>query len=39
MRYYKIIPWLMGKLYKDHVKVKKRDNYCLTNPGPEVTIV
>ncbi len=29
----------MGKLYKDHVKAMKRDNYCLTNKEPEVTIV
>ena len=29
----------MGKLYKDSVKVMKRNNYRLTNTGPEVTIV
>ncbi len=31
IRYFKIIPDLMGNLYKDHVKVLKSHNMCLTN--------
>lgn len=39
MRYFKIIPALMDKLYKDHVKLMKRNNNRLTNSMAEVTIV
>ena len=39
MRYLKIIPAVMDKLYKDQVKVMKRDNNRLTNSKVECTIV
>jgi hypothetical protein len=39
MRYFKIIPALMDKLYKDHVKLMKRNNNRLTNSMAEGTIV
>ena len=39
MSVFKIIPALMDKLYKDHVKLMKRDNNRLTNSKAECTIV
>ena len=39
MRYLKIIPAVIDKLYKDQVKVMKRDNNRLTNSKVECTIV
>ena len=39
MRYFKIIPVHMDKLYTDHVKHMKRNNNCLTNGKAECTIV
>ena len=39
MRDFKIIPAVMDKLYKDQVKVMKRDNNRLTNSKVECTIV
>ena len=39
MRYFKIIPALMDKLYKVHVKGMKRNNNRLTNIKAEGTIV
>ena len=39
MRYFKIIPVHMDKLYKDGVKPIKRNNNCLTNSKAECTIV
>ena len=39
MRYFKIIPVHMDKLYKDGVKPMKRNNNCLTNSKAECTIV
>ena len=39
MRDFKIIPEDMGNLYKDHVKVRKRHNICLTNTFSDGTIV
>ena len=39
MRDFKIIPAVMDKLYKDHVKLMKRDNNRLTNSKAECTIV
>lgn len=39
MRDCKIIPWLIGNLYKDNVKIPKRNNICLTNGLTDGTIV
>lgn len=39
MRYFKIIPELMGNLYKDKEKALKRNNMCLTNGLTDGTIV
>ena len=39
MRYFKIIPEVMDKLYKDNVKHMKRNNNRLTNTEAECTIV
>ena len=39
MRYFKIIPALMDKLYKDHVNLMNRNNNRLTNSMAEGTIV
>lgn len=39
MRYFKIIPAVMDKLYKDDVKHMKRNNNRLTNSKAECTIV
>ena len=39
MRVLKIIPVIMGILYKDEVKPLKRKNIYLTNKKPDVTIV
>ncbi len=38
MRDFKIIPYLIGKLYKDRVKLLKRINMCLTKTGVKGTI-
>ena len=39
MRDFKIIPDVMGILYKDHMKEPKRGNMCLTNRYTDGTIV
>lgn len=39
IRYFKIIPGLMGNLYKDSEKALKRNNMCLTNGLTDGTIV
>ena len=39
MRDFKIIPELMGNLYKDREKALKRNNMCLTNGLTDGTIV
>ena len=39
MRDFKIIPELMGNLYKDREKALKRNNMCLTNGCVDGTIV